>query len=330
MIITIVLICCHHFLVSTIDVDQSVNEEWISFKLNFNKTYGNVPEEEIKRMKIFYENLETIKNHNRRNFTFKMGINKFADLTFEEFSKMNSMSDDFDVPDAAEGLEIFEQPKSLIIPKSFDWRNFHAVTVVKDQKDCGSCYAFAAIGSAEGQIFMKTGKLLSLSEQEIIDCASSDATFGCDGGYLFGVFNYIKQNRGISLEKDFPFSGIKNSCKTDKSKFEVTLKGFVELPSNDEDLLQQALLSIGPLAVLIDINHESFMRYESGIYYEPNCSDNTNHAALLVGYGTENGIDYWTLKNSYSTSYGEKGFLRIARNQNNHCGIASFATFPLI
>lgn len=327
MILNLVLIFCHYLLLSTNFVDQNLNE-WISFKRAFKRNYGNFSEE-MKRAKIFHENLETIEKHNQGNFTFKMGINNFADLTFDEFSKMNAMSDTFDVTDADDS-EVFEAPENLSIPESFDWRSYNFVTPVKDQKDCGSCYAFAAIGAVEGQILKKSGKLLSLSEQEIIDCANSNATFGCEGGFLFGVFNYIEQNRGISLEKYFPFTGIKNSCKTDKNKITVKLKGRVDLSSNDEDLLQKALLSVGPIAVLIDIDHESFMRYESGIYYEPNCTDNTNHAALLVGYGTENGIDYWTLKNSYSISYGEKGFLRLARNQNNHCGIASFATFPLI
>lgn len=278
-----------------------------------------------------------ISKHNKLfkegNLTFKIGINQFADMTFEEVSRLNAINETIEeiTDDIPYDPIVFEVDECFEVPEAFDWRDVGAVTPVKNQLKCGSCYAMATIGSVEGQVFIKTGKLSEFSTQEIIDCAGKYQTWGCDGGLKFGIFDFIKENNVLCLESDYPYNGVQGECKSSKfSKFKVSLKTFGEVPANDENILKLALVKVGPLAISIDSNHESFTRYSSGIYFEPNCTKNINHAVLLIGYGSEKGNDFWIVKNSYGEAWGENGIIRIARNKNNHCGIASDSLYPII
>ena len=286
-------------------------------------------------MKIFTENLETISRQNKlfdeSNVTFRTGINQFTDMTFKEFSRANEVTIEESPDNIPFNPTTFDVKNIDNIPISFDWREFGVVGKVKDQKDCGSCYAIAALDSVESQLFIKTGKSFALSVQEVVDCAGDYDTWGCDGGISFRVFDYIKDNGGISLADSYFYHGISGACDRSKhQKILIDFKGFGEVPVHDEELLKHALFKVGPIVVSIDIDHEFFMRYSNGIYNEPECSSKANHAALLVGYGNENKNDFWIIKNSFGEKWGEEGYMRIVRNSGSQCAFTSEMFYPLI
>lgn len=218
------------------------------------------------------------------------------------------------------------------LPESVDWNDKGAVTEVKDQKNCGSCYAFSAIGAVESHHFIKTGHLLSLSEQKIIDCSKSYGNHGCHGGSPIETFKYIRDH-GISYEKSYPYYGHDQFyCPSVVRKSNVNVKGYKLISSGNEKELQEQLATHGPISVAIDAKHDSFRHYNDGIWHEPQCSsENLNHGALLVGYGTdEYEREYYILKNSFGSNWGEDGYFRMSRNHMNHCGIATCAAFPIM
>lgn len=248
----------------------------------------------------------------------------------------------------------FIAPANAEIAKSVDWREQGAVTPVKDQGHCGSCWSFSATGALEGQHFRKTGKLVSLSEQNLVDCSGSYGNNGCNGGLMDNAFQYIKDNGGIDTESAYPYEAIDDTCHFNKKSIGATDKGFVDIPSGDEEAMKKAVSTIGPVSVAIDASHESFQFYSEGVYVEPQCdSQQLDHGVLvgefkdkdfnlnpslnicfhlLVGYGTdeETQQDYWIVKNSWGTSWGDKGFIKMLRNKNNACGIATQSSYPLV
>lgn len=217
------------------------------------------------------------------------------------------------------------------LSETVDWTSKGAVTPVKDQGRCGSCWAFAATGALEGQHFRKTGKLISLSEQNLVDCTRGYGCKGCDGGHVDRSFRYIRDNNGIDSEYSYPYLAHENYCVFDSSNVAATDKGFALLTTGLETTLQQAVATIGPISVYINVI-DSFMHYHSGIYYDESCDPlKVNHAVLVVGYGTDRtGGDYWLVKNSWSKSWGEAGYIKMARNRNNNCGIVSYPIYPIV
>jgi C1A family cysteine protease len=286
------------------------------------------------RREIFVKNLETARRHNSKTDAFKMGINQFADLSFKELYDLNYSSDesyakmDTSKIVASENEELTSDDFKRDVPDSFDWRDMNISSSVKDQGMCGSCYAFAVLEEIESQIMIKTNKSYELSRQELMDCAKNGfGSLGCGGGLLYGVHYYIKAREGISEAKDYPYEANESECRREKvAKVTIKLKDIRWFETNDEDILKQALYTFGPVAAIIDNLHDSFFRYSHGIYYEPECEESElySHAIVIVGFGSDSGEDYWTIKNSYGERWGEKGYMRIARNRDNHCKIASF------
>lgn len=293
-------------------------------------------------MKIFTDNKLKIAKHNQLyelgQVSYKLKLNKYSDLLHHEFvATLNGFNRTALKYDGSESVKIdepitFISPANVEIPKQVDWRTKGAVTPVKDQGHCGSCWSFSATGALEGQHFRKTGVLVSLSEQNLIDCSGKYNNNGCNGGLMDNAFQYIKDNGGIDTEKAYPYDALDESCRYTPDASGATDKGFVDIPSGDELKLKQALATIGPVSVAIDASHQSFQFYSEGVYVEPECSaENLDHGVLAVGYGTdEKGQDYWLVKNSWGTTWGDKGYVKMARNMENQCGIATQSSYPLV
>lgn len=216
-------------------------------------------------------------------------------------------------------------------PESLDWRKYGAVTEVKDQyspKDCGSCYAFAATGTLESHHYIKTGQLLNLSVQEVVDC--STANHGCFGGSAVMSYNYVIKN-GISLAKDYPYAAQQGDCRADEVP-RSNVKPFAYVSLEGEEDLKKAVSQFGPVEAAINALPMTFNFYKEGIYDDSDCASNKfNHAVLVVGYGTDLklGLDYWIVKNVWSRNWGEDGYVKILRN-NKTCGIGQHSFFPLM
>ncbi|CAG0914399.1 unnamed protein product [Notodromas monacha] len=304
--------------------------------LTHGKNY-ETPMEDKFRMKIFIENRHRIAKHNMDyamgNVTFKMAVNKYSDMLPHEFRQtVNGFRGDLLKNRVSLG-SFFVEPADFEAPKTVDWRLKGAVTPVKDQGQCGSCWSFSSTGSLEGQHFRKTGKLVSLSEQNLIDCSTKYGNDGCNGGLMDQAFQYVKDNGGIDTEKTYPYEAEDDKCRYNPKNSGATDSGFVDVPAGDEKALMKAIASVGPVSVAIDASHESFQFYSEGVYDEPECNpQNLDHGVLAVGYGTDakTGQDFWLVKNSWGTTWGDKGYVRMSRNKDNQCGIASSASYPLV
>ena len=299
------------------------------------KNYSSIEEEKF-RMKIFMENKQRIAKHNSRfhlgHHAYKLKMNHYGDLLPYEFQQqMNGYRHDLKKSSNLLGAS-FIAPANVEYPESVDWRTLGAVTPIKDQGQCGSCWAFSATGSLEGQHFRQTGKLVSLSEQNLVDCV--DGSHGCGGGFENLAFKYIKDNGGIDTEESYLYEARDNKgCRYRKKDVGATDIGFVDIPHGDEDALKAALATVGPVSVAIDSSGgDLFQFYSEGVYNEPKCSsEKLDHGVLVVGYGVEdNGEEYWLVKNSFGTGWGEKGYIKMARNKKNACGIATQASYPVV
>ncbi|KAK3557975.1 hypothetical protein QTP86_005636 [Hemibagrus guttatus] len=233
------------------------------------------------------------------------------------------------------------------VPDRLDWTERGLVSTVQNQGMCGSCWAFSAVGALEAQMMKKTGHLVPLSVQNLVDCSVKEGNHGCRGGFMSKAFTYVIRNKGIDSEAFYPYqhkewtkkgtrdiyvlnAGNEGLCRYSPKGRAGYCSSFWIFPHINESVLLTTVAQIGPVSVGINAKLASFHRYRSGIYNDPLCDPRTvNHAVLVVGYGTEGGQDYWLVKNSWGTAWGEKGYVRMARNRNQ-CGISSFAIFPIV
>jgi len=313
---------------------------WELFKAVHKKAYTSEAEESL-RQKIFNQNVDMIEEHNQKyeagKETFKMGINRFADMLQSE---IGALMKGFRSTDKVPATSVFVADKNAALPDTVDWREEGIVTPVKDQGDCGSCWAFSTTGTLEGQHALSTGSLVSLSEEQLVDCAPFPNQ-GCDGGFPKYALNYIRNNGGIMSEEDYPYLStdtqeITGPCEFVARKVVATCTGYVAVKSSDENgdelALKEAVADIGPISVSIDASHLSFQFYKSGVYYNENCSSELlDHAVLAVGYGTTiTGQDYWLVKNSWNAGWGDEGYIKMARNRDNNCGIATEPVYATV
>ncbi|KAM4625053.1 cathepsin L.1 [Polymixia lowei] len=310
--------------------------EFHAWKLKFEKIYSSVSEETLRKQ-TWLNNRKLVLVHNiladQGIKSYRLGMTFFADMENEEYKRLISQGGltAFNSSRPRRGSAFLRQPEGADLPNTVDWRDKGYVTDVKDQKECGSCWAFSTTGSLEGQTFRKTGKLVSLSEQQLVDCSGSFGNMGCSGGLMDQAFSYIKANGGLDTEDSYPYEAEDGKCRYNPDTIGATCTGFVDVTSGDEGALQEAVATIGPVSVGIDASHSSFQLYESGVYDEPDCSSSElDHGVLTVGYGSDNGQDYWMVKNSWGLSWGSKGYIMMSRNKSNQCGIATAASYPLV
>ncbi|CAD7080372.1 unnamed protein product [Hermetia illucens] len=307
-----------------------IDLEFERFTRKYNVLYKN-SREKMLRKDIFRDNLRYINSINKANLGYKLAVNHFADRTPDEIGILNQSNFQRDYLDARKFPEKFENLDNDAIPESFDWREHNAVGPVRDQGDCGSCYAFAVVGAVEGAYFLKTGKLVNLSVQALMDCSWMQRNRGCLGGTARGSYRWITRYGGIPTEEDYgPYLGIEDICRPISASKLIPITGYVRLPSNDKRALKVAIFKRGPIAVTIDTSPRSFQFYESGIYNDPSCrsgNDEQSHAALAVGYGELDGKKYWLIKNSWSDYWGMKGYMLMDASGNT-CGILNTATYP--
>jgi C1A family cysteine protease len=316
------------------ELDSFLNDgdEWkqfTNFQDRFSKRYENIQELET-RFQIFRTNLRNIILHNldhTQNFT--MGINQFTDLTPQEFKDQYVGGLKAEV--GSYGCKTFSSSASEA-PSSIDWRNKGAVTSVKDQGQCGSCWTFSSTGAVEGSWAIATGKLIDLSEQELVDCATgiSYGSHGCNGGQMEGAFKYIIQHGQCALSS-YPYTAKDGSCQKCSPVAEIT--SCSDVKPNDQISLKAAVAQ-QPVAVAISADTKLFQSYSSGVITSPSCYTTLDHGVLIVGYGTENGQDYWNIKNSWGTTWGDKGYVKIARSSSTNdpgvCGVAMDPSFPTV
>lgn len=295
------------------------------FKIAYSRNYKSEFEQDT-RYQIFKTNYEFIKNFDAKERGFTVGLNAFADMTNEEFRAQFN------------GLNITKiaapQPRfnaKLNAPAEWDWRTKGAVTPVKNQGQCGSCWSFSATGAMEGAWYIKHSKLVSLSEQNLVDCSTAQGNEGCNGGLMDQAFEYVITNQGIDTEASYPYTATgPNACRFKRAYVGATISSYKDVPSGDESKLLEAVYA-RPTSVAIDASHQSFQFYSGGVYNEPACSSSQlDHGVLAVGYGMyQSSTAYWLVKNSWGTSWGLQGYIMMSRNKHNQCGIATAASYPI-
>ncbi|NWI93626.1 CATL2 protein, partial [Pitta sordida] len=313
--------------------DPALEKVWQGWKSLHAKEYPG--EAETIRREIWEKNLRHIQRHNREEsqgkHSFRLAMNHFGDLTNEEF---NQLLNGF-VPARREEPElVFRASAALKTPVRVDWRAKGYVTPIKNQGHCGSCWAFSATGALEGLVFKRTGKLVVLSEQNLVDCSRKLGNHGCGGGYVERAFQYVHDNGGLNSERVYPYMGTDSSyCRYNPQDKAANCSGFQVVARGSEQALEQAVATVGPVSVAVDARSLHFQFYKSGIFSCTFGSQSVNHAMLAVGYSSApagaHNTSYWILKNSWAETWGEQGYMFLLKDAGNQCGVANQASYPL-
>merc|ERR1719223_1165530 len=306
---------------------QPTYESWCA---QFGKcsNWGDV--EHASRSAIYADNVQYMDAHNAKfaagQVTFDMGVNEFSHMSHEEF-KSYSVGPKMPARNATNVVVLPTLVKLTGTDDSVDWRTKGAVTPVKNQGQCGSCWSFSTTGSTEGRVQIATGTLTSLSEQQLMDCSKAEGNKGCQGGLMDDAFKYIVKNGGLDSEDDYAYKATNGMCNKAKAAKHVgVIADFKDVATKDEDALATAVAA-GPVAVAIEADQRSFQSYKSGIL-SGICGDKLDHGVLAVGYGD----GYWIVKNSWGTTWGMDGYIQLKRTGGKgagECGIASQPSYPL-
>ncbi|XP_022097041.1 digestive cysteine proteinase 2-like [Acanthaster planci] len=304
------------------------------YKVKHGKVYAD--EEHEKRKVQFMHNVRLIHGNNRQGLGFSLAVNHLADLFDDELRMMRGRrpSNRDDIGGAPFSTEDF---KIKTPPPSLDWRLNGSVSQVKDQAICGSCWSFGAAEVIEGAYFKKNGKMVRFSQQNLMDCSWGFGNMGCNGGEEFQAYEWVLANKGLMTEEAYgPYLGQDGKCHFDASKAGVKLSNYTKVQSGNKTALTLALANVGPIAVGIDAHLKTFSFYASGVYYDKACGNkpgDLDHAVLAVGYGTmivdKKSTPYWIIKNSWSTYWGNNGYVLMSQ-QDNNCGVATAATYVIL
>ncbi len=315
-ILYLLLINIHNSFSKLLNYEYLFNKHCNKFNCNLDN-YNH-------RFNIFKNNLNLIEDHNKNDTLFKLELNKFSHLTKEEYKKLIG----FNNINLNNNLDCEDMPKNNnteLNNDNFNWVDKNKITNVKNQLECGSCWAFSTIGAYENWYAINNNELVDFSEQELVDCDKNDNS--CNGGLMINGFNYIKKN-GICKYNDYPYNAKKNwSCNNKCNKY-PKINGCYNVPSNNTKLLKNALLK-NAISIAIEADNYYFQQYKSGIINDKlKCGDNIDHGVLLVGYGNENGQNYWLVKNSWGVDWGDNGYVKISMDDNNVCGILNMPSYP--
>jgi len=314
---------------------KTFDHEFNTFKINHNRHYST-PEEEEQRKLNFLNSLQIVEKHNelykKGEKSYELGINLFSDLSADEYKAM------FRMPNPTvrkpEPAPAFIANLTVAAPQSFDWRQHGKVTPVKSQGDCGSCWSFSVTGAIESLYAIKHNQNLDLSEEQLIDCMNSK----CDGEWIYDGYKYVIAN-GLETESAYPYtagSGKYNACKEKKSSphthissYKSLGKGISEAHPLATDAEIMAAVQIQPVSVMFNADGDDFGSYKSGVITTNNMGWEGSHAVIIVGWGTENGKDYWLIKNSWGAEWGDAGYFKMVRGQNlRH--VNEYLYFPVL
>lgn len=323
--------------IATYDITEHfIWEHFTNFQERFHKRYENF-ETMKERFDIFKTNWLEIQRHNSdRTQNFTKGINQFTDLTPEEFNKkyLGRIVQERNLVGLYGCGSFISNTETNLLPDRVDWREKGVVTPVKDQGQCGSCWTFSATGAMEGAWATSTGNLVTLSEEQLADCATGFkyGSHGCNGGQMDGAFKYAIEN-GATTEIQYPYTagkGKTGECQQSDVTSIATFTSCYDVAPNDQVSLKAAVAK-QPVSIAIEADTRYFQSYSSGILTSPDCGTNLDHGVLIVGYGEDKGQKYWLVKNSWSTSWGDEGYVKIARSDSRNdkgiCGIAMQPSF---
>jgi cathepsin L len=299
--------------------EQFLFTQWVK---QYEKQYAT--EEFFTKFDTFRGNLKKVMQHNAADKGWTMAMNEFGDLTQDEFKAKfmgyreakNSFIRSMNAPDFSNAA-----PNADAV----DWRAKGAVTPVKNQGQCGSCWAFSTIGGVEGAHFLAGNALQQFSEQQLVDCAASFGNNGCNGGLMDNGFEYLLSEKKLCKENDYPYTAQTGTCNMCSSPLDNPITGYKDVKSGDEDALMTAS-NVAPLSIAIEADQSAFQFYSGGVM-DGECGTQLDHGVLLVGYGTDSGKDYWIVKNSWGAQWGEQGYIRLIRGRNQ-CGLANAASYP--
>lgn len=281
-------------------------------------------DEVFDRYNIFSSNLVRIAEHDAEKEGFTQDMNEFGDLTFDEFTAQYLGYDPASSMDYLRSQNLHPVSNDVKLPEEVDWRKKNAVSEVKNQQQCGSCWAFSTVGAIEGINAITTGNLKQFSEQQLVDCGQETGNNGCNGGLMDRGFEYVIKH-GLCGENDYPYQAKVDECKQDSCSKSVSITGYKDVEKGDEEALKSAVAQ-QPVSVAIQANQLAFQFYSGGVFSK-HCGQQLDHGVLVVGYGVDEGKDYWIVKNSWGGSWGEQGYIRLERGIDQ-CGIANVASYP--